>query len=126
MLHTRWTVVTGVTLVSLFFPSAIVEHRKHSHGARAAVTLDKFRTRRRKASTRRRVRGLRLQTGMFLFPTCRYLLSFSSAARSITLPSTISVEMRRTFQMLAVGSPSRTRMSARLPGAISPSSFQPN
>ena len=36
----------------------------------------------------------------------------------MTLPSRMSVVMRRAFQTLVVGSESRTRMSARRPGAI--------
>jgi hypothetical protein len=42
----------------------------------------------------------------------------SKESRSITLPSTMRLEIRRAFQMLTVGSPSTTRMSARRPGTI--------
>ncbi len=55
-----------------------------------------------------------------------HLFKVSSASRSSTFPSRIRVEMRRTFQMLTVGSPSTTSTSARRPGAIRPSSFHLN
>jgi hypothetical protein len=62
----------------------------------------------------------------FPVPPVPYCFPLSSASRSTVFPSTIKVEMRRAFQMFAVGSPSTTRISARLPGAICPSSFQPS
>jgi hypothetical protein len=55
-----------------------------------------------------------------------HFFPLSSASRSSVLPSTIKVEMRRAFQMFSIGLPSTTRISARLPGAICPSSFHPS